>query len=222
VFFTREHGQIERSGAGWQLSFHFFTFDITGPPWQFSSARLRTFMKIQNISAVLAFSILFAGCGKKSVSSGTSLLPAKEQTNTVSVAVAADSTNSPVFQIRLVLDTPSANSEPMSISNGVDQVEVVNLQKKVLLDQTAIKSAKVVKDNLGHPQIAINFTESGREQFAEVTRENIGKRLAIVIDGRVYSAPVVMSEISGGANITGSFSEQEAEELAKRLNPSLK
>ena len=197
---------------------------ITGPAWLLSSRRLRLFMKMQTISAVLAVSVLLAGCGNKNVSSGTSQSPAKDQTNTVLAAVAAGSTNSSIFQIRLVLDAPSADSEPMSIiTNGVNRAEVVNLQNKVLLDQSALKSAKAVRDNLGQFQIVINLTESGQKQFAEVTRENIGKRLAIVIDGQLYSAPMINAEISGGvAVISGGFSEQEARELAAKIMESLK
>ena len=51
------------------------------------------------------------------------------------------------------------------------------------------------------------------------TRDNIGQRLAIVIDGKIYSAPIVRSEITGGkAVISGSFSDQEATDLAVRLS----
>jgi preprotein translocase subunit SecD len=132
----------------------------------------------------------------------------------------------PVFQISLVLDTPSADSEQMTFptKNGVNtHTEAVNVQKTVLLDQTALQSAKASTDALGHPVIEINFTDDGRGRFAELTRQNIGKRLAILIDGRLYMAPVVQTEISGGkAQISGSFSNQEARDLAAKLNASLR
>ena len=137
----------------------------------------------------------------------------------------AATSNPATFQVRLVLDAPSSDSTEMSIIQSTGSPtpkEVVYVQNAALLDQTALKSAKVVRDNLGHPQIAVSFTESGGKRFADVTRENIGKRLALVIDGRVYCAPKIMAEISGGANISGSFSEQEAKELATRLTPPLK
>lgn len=101
--------------------------------------------------------------------------------------------------------------------------EVLNVQDAVLLDQTGVKSAQLQTDSLGRPQIAIIFTEDGRKRFADVTRESVGKRLGIVIDGQLYSAPTIRSEIPGGkANISGSFSEQEARELVNRINASLK
>ena len=56
-----------------------------------------------------------------------------------------------------------------------------------------------------------------------ITRDSIGKRLAIVINGQLYSAPKIMMEIpSGTAVISGNFSEQEAKELAGQITDSLK
>ena len=53
-------------------------------------------------------------------------------------------------------------------------------------------------------------------------KENINKRLAIVLDGHLYSAPVIRSEISGGkAQITGSFTEEEANALAAKINDAI-
>jgi SecD/SecF fusion protein len=88
-----------------------------------------------------------------------------------------------------------------------------------LLNNSAIKSAKLVKDAFGHPQIEITFTDAGRDQFAEITRQHIGDRLAIVVDGQVREAPVIRSEISEGvAEISGVFSENEAKALAAKIN----
>jgi preprotein translocase subunit SecD len=56
-----------------------------------------------------------------------------------------------------------------------------------------------------------------------VTRNNIHKRLAIIIEGKLYSAPVILSEISSGnAVISGHFSEKEAKEMVERMNVALK
>lgn len=134
--------------------------------------------------------------------------------------------DSTAFQMRLVLDAPSSNSTQMSVVQKTEspaQKEVLYVQNAVLLDQTAVKSAKVMKDSFGHPQIAVAFSKSGQEKLAEVTRDNVGKRLAMVIDGQLYSAPVIRTEIPGGmANISGNFSESEAEDLVTKINASLK
>ena len=85
-------------------------------------------------------------------------------------------------------------------------------------------------DMYGKPEIYLNFTSEGGKRFAEVTRQlaqegqRTGRlgRLAIVLDGKLYSSPTVREEISGGsAQITGSFSEREAINLAHVLNNPL-
>lgn len=102
-----------------------------------------------------------------------------------------------------------------SIINGSNKK--VYLRNKAVLTDAHIASAKVAKTEYG-PQIEIVFTDEGRNIFAKITRENIGKPLAIIIDDKVISAPVIMAEISGGkAVITGKFSEQEARSIAKRI-----
>jgi preprotein translocase subunit SecD len=137
---------------------------------------------------------------------------------TTAAAASAASSGSPIFQIRLVLDAASSDSEPLTIVSK-ERKEVVNVQKTVLLDQTALRSAKVQDDRLGHPQIEIIFGDEGRKRFADITREKIGQRLAIVIDGQLYCAPMIRSEIPGGkAEITGSFSKQEAKDLAAKIS----
>jgi preprotein translocase subunit SecD len=86
-----------------------------------------------------------------------------------------------------------------------------------------LSSATVTTDtSTGAPQIDVQFSEVGRELFAAITRENINKRLAIVLDGHLYSAPVIRTEIPGGkAQITGSFTQQEARELAAKINDAI-
>ncbi len=134
---------------------------------------------------------------------------------------AADSSGPPMFQIRAVLDAPSAESEPMSVVSK-ERKEVVTVEKAVLFDQTALKSAKVHLDRFGHPRIEITFSEKGRQRFADITRQNRGQRLAIIIDGQLYCAPRIMAEIPGGkAEISGSFSEQEAKDLAAKISDAV-
>lgn len=69
------------------------------------------------------------------------------------------------------------------------------------------------------PEISLELTEEGAKIFEEVTKRNIGKQLAIYLDGAPISAPVVREAISGGrAQITGNFTPESAKELAGRLN----
>ncbi len=69
------------------------------------------------------------------------------------------------------------------------------------------------------PVVSVEFNEEGSELFAKITKENVGKTIAIYLDGAVISAPVVREEITGGkATISGSMNAQEAKELSGRLN----
>jgi len=139
-----------------------------------------------------------------------------------SAAAFAAPFTSPVFQIRLVVDAPSGDSEPMTIVSK-ERKEVVNVQKPVLLDQTAVESAGVQTDELGHAQIEVTFTGAGRKRFAQITREKVGQRLAIIIDGRLYCAPTIRTEIPGGkAEISGSFNKEEANTLAAKIIDAIK
>lgn len=71
----------------------------------------------------------------------------------------------------------------------------------------------------GAPQINLEFDGEGGDLFAQLTKDNVGKRLAIYLDGVPISAPVVQSEITQGrAVISGGFTVEEARELVGRLN----
>ena len=128
----------------------------------------------------------------------------------------------PMIQFRLVVDNPTADSEPMTEvqpDNSRIQPDVLNVQKAVLLDSSDLKNAKAGVDSLQHPIIEIKFTDDGAKRFADVTGKNVGRRLAIVIDGKLYSAPRINAAITGGeAQITGRFTKAEAENLAARIN----
>lgn len=82
-----------------------------------------------------------------------------------------------------------------------------------------IKTARVEYDGrTSKPQIGIVFNDEGAKLFADITKANIGKNLAILLDGQVISAPTIQSEIIGGqAQISGTFSIQEANQLARSL-----
>ncbi|MBI3952443.1 MAG: protein translocase subunit SecD [Candidatus Doudnabacteria bacterium] len=71
----------------------------------------------------------------------------------------------------------------------------------------------------GAPQISLQFDAEGTKKFSDITSRNIGKRVAIFLDGQILSAPTVQSAITDGrAVITGQFSVDEAKQLVTRLN----
>ena len=77
-----------------------------------------------------------------------------------------------------------------------------------------ISDASLTFDNLGNPAVSFSFSSEGAGQFGKVTGDNIGNRLAIILDGVVKSAPVVQSRITFEGQITGSFTQDEARDLA--------
>jgi SecD/SecF fusion protein len=109
--------------------------------------------------------------------------------------------------------------------NGPPVIEQVIVKKKPEngLAGDIIERAMVARDNLGNPQIDFTLTKDGGMRFAEVTKNNIGQRLAIVLDGELYSAPVIQGAIeTGNGQITGHYTDQEAFELANVLQNPLR
>jgi len=92
------------------------------------------------------------------------------------------------------------------------------IKKRILLDGSRLTDARVEFDRFGQPQVGIVFDRKGARKFEKITGENLKKRLAIVLDNKVYSAPVIQTRIAGGrAVITGSFTLNEARDLAIAL-----
>jgi preprotein translocase subunit SecD len=134
-----------------------------------------------------------------------------------------------VFQVRLVQDRATSDTEQMTILRSLTDVtnatpETLDVQKKVLLDHTAISSATVRPQNPPSPPvIEVVFTEQGRKLFAEITRQSVGKRLAIVVEGKLLAAPQIEMEIPGGrALITGRFTAEQASEFAAAINSGVR
>jgi preprotein translocase subunit SecD len=91
------------------------------------------------------------------------------------------------------------------------------VQKRTLLTGAELTRAEVSADpnSMGNWQVSIEFTSTGTRIFGEVTEQNVGRRLAIILDGTVYSAPRINERIPGGrAVITGQFSVEDARDLA--------
>jgi preprotein translocase subunit SecD len=89
------------------------------------------------------------------------------------------------------------------------------IEEKTLMTGDALSDARVRLDRYNQPEIGITFNKPGARLFDQITAANVGRRLAIVLDDNVYSAPVIRERISGGeAVIQGAFSMQEAHDLA--------
>lgn len=92
---------------------------------------------------------------------------------------------------------------------------------KAPLDGGVVTNARVEYDNRrgGEPGVSMTMNAEGANIWARLTKENIGRQVAIVLDGTVYSYPTVQIEITGGSSsITGNFTIEEATDLANVLN----
>jgi preprotein translocase subunit SecD len=89
------------------------------------------------------------------------------------------------------------------------------LKKRTLLTGAYLTNARVDFDQFNVPFVSISFDKKGARIFERITGENVNKRLAIVLDNTVASAPVIQEKIAGGqARITGNFTLEEAKDLA--------
>ena len=98
-------------------------------------------------------------------------------------------------------------------------IKATSRDGKAPLDGGVVTDARVQYGNTGaSPQVSMSMNTEGANIWARMTKENIGRQIAIVLDGMVYSYPNVQNEITGGSSqITGNFTLEEAEDLANVL-----
>ena len=89
------------------------------------------------------------------------------------------------------------------------------VKKRTVLTGDVLTDARVEIGEFQNSYVSINFDSTGAKLFERITAENVKKRMAIILDNTIYSAPVIQERISGGrAQITGSFTTEEANDLA--------
>jgi preprotein translocase subunit SecD/SecD/SecF fusion protein len=110
---------------------------------------------------------------------------------------------------------PPPDAEVIPDQNGVPYL----VKKRVLVSGENLTKAEVTVDQNNQTAIGFRFDGAGARRFGEATAANIGKPFAIILDGKVISAPNIKSAITGGSGIIeGSFSIQEASEMVNLLN----
>ena len=108
-------------------------------------------------------------------------------------------------------------SELVASTDGFAPNYVVK-KRSVVTGEMLTSASPGFDQQTGHAIVQFRFNGVGARRFGDVTRQNIGKRFAIVLDKKVISAPVIQSAISGGSGqITGNFTEQSANDLAVLL-----
>jgi preprotein translocase subunit SecD len=91
------------------------------------------------------------------------------------------------------------------------------VQKTPVVTGRDLRTAKQTIDEYNKPAVAFSLKQDGAVRFGNVTGTNVGRQLAIILDNRVQSAPRIDSRITDEGRITGSFTQQEAADLALKL-----
>ena len=87
------------------------------------------------------------------------------------------------------------------------------------LEGDVITSSKDDFDQMGHPSVSMQMNSDGARRWSQITKQNIGRGVAIVLDDAVYSAPRILSQIDGGnSQITGNFTIEDTKDSANTLN----
>jgi preprotein translocase subunit SecD len=138
------------------------------------------------------------------------------------------------LQFRIVEGEPSTDatavlaSVPPAMKNDVDilpgtredalgraaGIEYYAVRKTVPVTGTDLKNARVQKGQLGQPNVGFSLTPDGARKFGDLTGQNIKRKLAIVLDNKVVSAPVINSQINESGVIEGTFTTQQAADLS--------
>lgn len=119
------------------------------------------------------------------------------------------------------IERPSTEPQAATVDeNGQVSLDLSNQFVPTELTGRYLKRATLqFSPQTGEPQVSLQFDETGTKLFADITRENVGKVVAIYLDGAPISTPVVREEITAGeAFISGSFNPAEAKQLVGRLN----
>jgi preprotein translocase subunit SecD len=126
-------------------------------------------------------------------------------------------------EARAALAGSDANKYEVMVEDVKDDDQVVVgerfliLEKRRVITGRDLKTARVSSGDFNQPVVLFILTGDGGRKFGEVTSANIGRQLAIVLDGRVMSAPSIESRITDQGTIHGQFSQQEVQDLVTVL-----
>lgn len=126
------------------------------------------------------------------------------------------------FELRAVAEPGANDAEtlPFRSRGGPEKLAV---QKEILLNDSHLAEVSVTEDILtAKPQILVKLTPEGKERFAKATRDHLDRQIAVIIDGTIYSAPIILEPITGGDFvISANFTQAEAAALARHLRAAL-
>ena len=118
------------------------------------------------------------------------------------------------FEVRLA---QSEQEEGLQEQTAPESGAKIYVHPGVVITNSDIDDASYVQDERGLPAVAIRFKKSSQKHIAKFSSGNIGKIAAIYVNGRLLSAPVIRSEFSEAAQITGHFKVEEAQHIARAI-----
>ena len=108
-----------------------------------------------------------------------------------------------------------AGSEDVAATGGGTPATVYYVVRRVApITGRDLRNARPSLDENSLPAVGFSLNQDGARRFGQLTEQNIGRQLAIILDNRVFSAPVIQSRITDEGQITGSFTQQEAQDLS--------
>ena len=119
------------------------------------------------------------------------------------------------FEVRLAEDTPTAGLVVAQVGNSG---RLVYLHPEIVVSNDDIAQSWVYQDDAGGFGVAMKFLPSGAERMQQATKTHVGRPLAILIDGRVVSVPILRAPISDSATINGMFTQAEATRIADGID----
>src|SRR5215471_18792509 len=137
-----------------------------------------------------------------------------------------------LLELKIVEGAPSASKEALMVNGQVPQgMEIVPgagsagdtstvyymVKKVAAVTGQDLRSARASVDENNRPAVSFTLSNEGGRKFGKVSGENIGRQLAIILDGRVQSAPTLETRINSEGRITGSFTPEEVQDLSLKL-----
>lgn len=117
-----------------------------------------------------------------------------------------------------ITEAEAASFEDKLLDDAIEPKRKHLVHEIAILDGTMLTDAQVGYDQNNRPMINFSLNSEGAQIFGDFTGKNVGKRLAIVLDGKVYSAPVINERIGGGSGqISGNYTTEEANDLSIAL-----
>ena len=114
--------------------------------------------------------------------------------------------STPSLEFRLANDSATEDWNEMAVHNSEEKLFVSNV---VELHGGHIERVSFFNDDTGKPSVGLTLTEKGAKAMGATTSKNLKKKLAIVLNGKVVSAPLIQSKITKQVQISGSFSDEE-------------